>query len=41
MELEIWDMLPHVFQALDALPQAALATDSIVRFVGIHAGWRA
>jgi len=39
VEFEIWDRLPHVFQAFDALPQAALAADSIARFVRRHAGW--
>lgn len=32
VELEIWDRMPHVFQALP-LPQSARADDSIVRFV--------
>jgi len=38
-ELEIWDRLPHVFQAIPSLPQTALATDRIVRFIAAHTGW--
>ena len=41
VEFEIWDRLPHVFQIFAELPQAAQATDSIVRFIGVHAGWAA
>jgi len=39
VEVEIWDKLPHVFAVVHSLPQAAAATDSIVRFVGARAGW--
>ena len=41
VELELWENLPHVFQALHKLPQAQAALDSIVRFVSAHAGWAA
>ena len=41
VEFEIWDRLPHVFQIFRDLPQAGEAIDSIVRFVGKHAGWTA
>lgn len=36
VELEIWDRMPHVFQAFAALPQARAATRSIVRFIHQH-----
>ena len=39
VELEIWDRLPHVFQAMQQLPQAGEAMGSIVRFIGERAGW--
>jgi acetyl esterase/lipase len=38
--LEIWDRMPHVFQAVASLPQAALATDRIARFIATHTGWQ-
>ncbi len=38
VELEIWERLGHVFQALP-LPQAAAAADHIARFVATHTGW--
>ncbi|MDP9142488.1 MAG: alpha/beta hydrolase [Pseudomonadota bacterium] len=36
VELEIWDRMPHVFQALPVLPQAGKALESVVRFIGAH-----
>jgi epsilon-lactone hydrolase len=39
VELEIWEHMAHVFQALP-LPQARTALDHIAAFVGRHAGWR-
>ena len=39
VELEIWRAMPHVFQAIATLPQAAAALDSVARFVGARAGW--
>jgi acetyl esterase/lipase len=39
VELELWEGLPHVFQALPTLPQAHAALDSIVRFVVARTGW--
>src|SRR6266536_1292755 len=39
VELEIWRKMPHVFQAVTTLPQAAAATDSAIRFVRERAGW--
>ncbi len=39
VELEIWHAMPHVFQVMQTLPQAAMAIDSIVRFVGARTGW--
>jgi monoterpene epsilon-lactone hydrolase len=39
VELEIWDGVPHVFQAFAALPQTAAAAASVVRFVRERAGW--
>ena len=38
VELEIWADMAHVFQALP-LPQAAAATEAIVRFIAKHTGW--
>jgi monoterpene epsilon-lactone hydrolase len=40
VELEIWDRMPHVFQAIASLPQAAQAAQHVQRFVAKHAGWR-
>jgi acetyl esterase/lipase len=39
VELEIWDRMPHVFQAIASLPQAALAAEHVRRFIARHAGW--
>lgn len=39
VQLEIWQGLPHVFQAIGALPQAHEAAQRIVRFVARHTGW--
>jgi monoterpene epsilon-lactone hydrolase len=39
VELEIWERMAHVFQALAPLPQAVAADASIVRFVRARAGW--
>ena len=39
VEVEIWEHMGHVFQALP-LPQAAAALDRIARFVEVHAGWQ-
>lgn len=39
VSLEIWDRLPHVFQALPVLPQAHEAVGNIIRFIRQHAGW--
>ncbi|MBL0075487.1 MAG: alpha/beta hydrolase [Rhodocyclaceae bacterium] len=39
VELELWQNLPHVFQALAKLPQADAALKSITRFVQTHTGW--
>lgn len=41
VELELWQHLPHVFQALQKLPQADAAMQSIVRFIKSHTGWQA
>jgi acetyl esterase/lipase len=41
IELEIWDRMPHVFQAASALPQSRAAAESIVRFIAEHTGWTA
>lgn len=38
-QLEIWERLPHVFQTIAALPQARVAAQSILRFIGSHTGW--
>jgi monoterpene epsilon-lactone hydrolase len=38
VELEIWERMAHVFQAL-RLPQAQAAVDRIAAFLGQHAGW--
>ena len=40
VELEIWEDMAHVFQALP-LPQAVAANEHIVRFIGRHTGWSA
>lgn len=37
--LEIWERMPHVFQAMPVLPQAAAAAKRIVRFAARHTGW--
>jgi len=39
VELEIWESMGHVFQALASLPQAAAAGEHIVRFLREHTGW--
>ena len=39
VELEIWEDMAHVFQALRALPQAAAADRHVVQFVRDRAGW--
>jgi epsilon-lactone hydrolase len=39
VEVEIWEHMSHVFQALP-LPQAEAALDRIARFVEVHAGWQ-
>jgi epsilon-lactone hydrolase len=41
VEVEIWEKLPHVFQVVRSLPQAAAAIDGIVRFVRAQTGWAA
>ena len=40
VELEIWEDMAHVFQAL-ALPQSDAANERIVRFIARHTGWMA
>jgi monoterpene epsilon-lactone hydrolase len=40
VELELWHRMPHVFQAIASLPQAAQAAEHVRRFVATHAGWR-
>jgi epsilon-lactone hydrolase len=40
VQLEIWERVPHVFQGVAALPQAAAAGRNIVDFVMRHTGWR-
>jgi len=40
VELELWHRMPHVFQTIAALPQAAQAAEHVRRFVAKHAGWR-
>jgi acetyl esterase/lipase len=39
LELEIWDRMPHVFQALPILPQATAAIENIASFIGARTGW--
>jgi monoterpene epsilon-lactone hydrolase len=39
VELELWPETPHVFQFASFLPEAALAIDHIVKFVGARTGW--
>ena len=41
VELEIWDRMPHVFQAIASLPQAAQAAEHVRGFIARHAGWAA
>lgn len=41
VQLDVWEALPHVFQTIDALPQAKVAAERIARFVIQHAGWNA
>lgn len=38
-QLEIWERLPHVFQAIAVLPQARQAAESVLRFISSHTGW--
>lgn len=38
VEVEIWEHMGHVFQALP-LPQAGAALERIAHFIGVHAGW--
>lgn len=38
-QLEIWERLPHVFQAIAALPQARTASDRIVAFIRTRTSW--
>lgn len=37
--LEIWERMPHVFQAMPVLPQSAAAAERILRFAARHTGW--
>jgi acetyl esterase/lipase len=37
--LEIWQDMPHVFQAIHSLPEAREAERHIVRFIREHSGW--
>ncbi|MCU0896204.1 MAG: alpha/beta hydrolase [Burkholderiales bacterium] len=39
VELEIWEGMAHVFQAMTMLPQSSAANASVARFVARHAGW--
>jgi len=39
VELELWEGMPHVFQAMPMLPQAGAATESILRFIRGYTGW--
>lgn len=39
VELEIWEQMPHVFQAIPLLPQAAAASQRIMAFIGAQTGW--
>lgn len=39
VEVEVWDRMPHVFQAIDWLPQARQAAEHVRRFVAAHADW--
>jgi len=39
VQLDIWESLPHVFQTIVALPQAAVAARRIVTFAAKHTGW--
>jgi monoterpene epsilon-lactone hydrolase len=38
-DLEVWDRLPHVFQAIAMLPQSAAALDSAAHFLRRHCRW--
>lgn len=39
VQLDIWEALPHVFQTIDALPQAKVAAQRICRFVAENTEW--
>ena len=39
VEVELWERMPHVFQAIDWLPQARQAAEHVRRFVAAHADW--
>jgi acetyl esterase/lipase len=40
VELELWRDTMHGFQITPFLPEAALAIEQIVSFVGARTGWR-
>lgn len=39
VELEIWQQMPHAFQIVRTLPQAAAAAEHIVAFIARHTHW--
>lgn len=39
VQLDIWEALPHVFQTIEALPQAKVAADRIAQFIQKHTRW--
>lgn len=39
VQLEIWEHMPHVFQAIPLLPQAAVASQRIMAFIAGQTGW--
>jgi len=41
VEVELWDKVPHVFQAFQELTHGAAALEHIVDFVGRHTTWSA
>ena len=39
VEVELWDGMPHVFQAFSVLPQSEAGLRNIADFIRRHAGW--
>lgn len=40
VEVEVWEHMAHVFQAMHTLPQSGVAIEHVARFLAEHAGWK-